>query len=118
MNQHAANPQSPQADATTVTDDGHLDQWRDEIRAFYRETAQGIERVVRQIEESAAADERRRSAVEYRPAQLRSTTVSSDSYRDDRDSSHDRLAILKRELAAKLSNTNRDDTRAGAGDGA
>lgn len=90
-----------------------MERWRREIRSFYDDTVDQIQRVVSGLSEVEAFVE---TSTRQQPRwnDLRDSGVSlptraSASPPTEEDASQDRLANLKRELAAKLSNSGRDE---------
>jgi hypothetical protein len=93
-----------------------MDRWRDEIRTFYRDTVDQIEKLLSDIDQEIYVEPPRMPRLtpwrDPREAETTNHAMPTSGRRDD-DSSVDRLAILKRELAAKLSNSGRDDSTTG-----
>jgi hypothetical protein len=92
--------------------------WRAEIEAFCRQTINHLQELIEAAEIEAPTeltatptDAPRRPAVNAPPAatEVQAKAPAADVLTPgDLDTSQDRLAVLKRELAAKLSNVKRD----------
>ena len=88
-----------------------LESWRDEIAAFVRQTIHVLHELIGAFDECEASTattptEEIRRILPHRPA-----VAASPPAPRDLDASQDRLANLKRELAAKLSNAAKDENR-------
>jgi hypothetical protein len=95
--------------ATSDGTTGRFDRWRDEIRHFYEQVVADVQRIISAIDRSAATSYSRALPREQAAVPPPAPVVEVDS---NRDASQDRLAQLKRQLAAKLSKSVSDESHA------
>jgi hypothetical protein len=106
---------SQQQEKTTApaTSPPNFESWRDEIEVFCRQTVAHLQSLLDWAEEEQAQPPLPTAGAApeaaSRPLVERTATPAAPASRD-LDASQDRLANLKRQLAAKLSHATKDDT--------